>query len=97
MEGVSSYWSTNFNVNVHTTQNRGFTSEELAEICADKIISVSETSHPAIKEQAIEFRKNMTKILAFYMKQAIQSDRTTIYNELVKSGHSELAEFIRRL
>ena len=87
MEGVSSYGATNFNVNVHTTQNRGFTSEELAEICADKIISVS----------AIEFRKNMTKILAFYMKQAIQSDRTTIYNELVKSGHSELAEFIRRL
>ena len=97
MEGISANGVTNFNVNVVTTQNRGMTPEEIAKICVDKIILVSQDSHPVIRDQAIEFKENLTKLLTFYMKQAVKSDRTTIYNELVKSGHSELAEFIRRL
>ena len=97
MEGISANGATNFNVNVLTTQNRGMKPEEIAKICADKIVSVSQDSHPVIRDQAIEFKETITKLLTFYMKQAIKSDRTTIYNELVKSGHNELAEFIRRL
>tara|TARA_R100000781_G_scaffold108268_1_gene72765 strand:+ start:786 stop:1082 length:297 start_codon:yes stop_codon:yes gene_type:complete len=97
MESIPANGSTDFSVNVHTTQNRGMTPEEIAKICADKIVSVSQDSHPVIRDQAIEFKENITRLLSFYMKQAIKSDRTTIYNELVKSGHSELAEFIRRL
>jgi len=31
------------------------------------------------------------------MRQAIKSDRTTIYNKLMDASHPELAEAIRRL
>ena len=38
-----------FKVEVHTTQNRGFTPEEIAERCANKIISISDSANPAIQ------------------------------------------------
>jgi len=31
------------------------------------------------------------------MREAIKSDRTTVYNALTDAGHKELAELIRRL
>ena len=31
------------------------------------------------------------------MKEAIKSDRTTVYNALIDAAHPELAELIRRL
>jgi len=39
----------------------------------------------------------MVKAIAFYMKEAIQSDRTTIYNSLVDAGQPQLANAIRSL
>lgn len=84
-------------VSVATTDNRGFTPEELAPRCAEKIIGVSSTAHPAIREQAIAFRKNIESLLANYMREAIANDRTTVYNALRDAGHPELAEAIRRL
>lgn len=86
-----------FKVEVHTTQNRGFTPEEIAERCADKIISVSDDAHPAIKEQAVAFRKRIVHLVSLYLKEAVKSDRTTVYNALTDAGHPELAELIRRL
>lgn len=88
---------TGFRVDVKTTSKRGFTPEEIAARCADKIVSVSETAHPALREQATAFKGNIEKLLAFYMKQAVASDRTTVYNALKDAGHPELAELIRRL
>jgi len=38
-----------FKVEVHTTNNRGFTPEEVAERCAQKVISISDTAPPAIQ------------------------------------------------
>lgn len=86
-----------FKVDVQTTQNRGFTPEEIAVRCANKIVGVSETAHPALRDQAVAFRASIEKLLAFYMKQAVASDRTTVYNALKDAGHPELAELIRRL
>ena len=84
-------------VNIQTTENRGFTPDEVAERCVQKLISVSEGSHPAIRDQAQAFQKHMEKTVAFYMREAIRSDRTSVYNALINSGHPELAEMIRRL
>ena len=84
-------------VEVRTTENRGFTPDEIAEQCAQKIISVSDDTHPAIRDQARAFSKHVEKLIAFYMRQAIRSDRTTVYNALNDAGHPELAELIRRL
>ena len=87
----------NFSVEIQTTDNRGQTPEEVAERCVNKIIGVSNNAHPAIREQAIAFRKEMEKVVAIYMRQAIKSDRTTVYNAIKDSGNPKLAEYIRRM
>lgn len=84
-------------VGVRTTNNRGFTPDELAEQCVAKIISVSDTAHPGVRDQARAFQKHIEKVVAYYLRQAIRSDRTTVYNALTEAGHPELAELIRRL
>ena len=86
-----------FQVKVRTTDNRGFTPEEVAELCAEKIISISDDANPVIRDQAKAFRRRMVKVLEYYMRQAIRSDRTTVYNALIDAGQKDLAELIRRL
>ena len=88
----------NFKVNVETTHNRGFTPEEVAERCAEKIVSVSDSvEDPMVKAQAEAFKSHITNLIAFYMKEAIKSDRTTVYNASKDAGQPKLAELIRRL
>jgi hypothetical protein len=84
-------------VTVKTTENRGFSPDEVAERCVEKLISVSDTAHPALRDQARAFQRHMEKVVAFYMREAIKSDRTTIYNALCDAGHPDLAEAVRRL
>ena len=84
-------------VGVRTTSNRGFSPEELAEQAAQKIVAVSDTAHPALREQAHAFQKQISKVIELYLKQAVRSDRTTVYNALNDAGHPELADLIRRL
>ena len=84
-------------VEIRTTEGRGFTPDELAEQCVQKIISVSNDTHPAVRDQARAFSKHIEKLVEYYMRQAIRSDRTTVYNALKDAGHPELAELIRRL
>ena len=89
--------SNNFSVTVETTNNRGFTPEETEKRCVDKIVGISDNSHPAIRDQAHAYRKEIETIIALYMKQAIKSDRTTVYNAIKDSGNPKLAEYIRRM
>ncbi len=82
---------------VNTTEGRGFTPEELSEQCVQKLISVSDTAPPAIRDQARAFSKHIETLVAYYMRQAIRSDRTSVYNALNDAGHPDLADLIRRL
>lgn len=84
-------------VTVKTTENRGFYPEEVAERCVEKLISVSDTAHPALRDQARAFQRDIEKVVTFYIREAIKSDRTTIYNALCDAGHPDLAEAVRRL
>lgn len=84
-------------VGVRTTNNRGFTPDELAAQAAERIVSVSDTAPPAIRDQAVAFKGSVERVVAEYMKQAVRSDRTTVYNALRDAGHPELAELIRSL
>jgi len=86
-----------YKVEVHTSNGRGFTPEEIAQRCADKIVSVSDTAHPAIQQQAHAFKQDIVKLVEFYLADAVQNDRTTVYNALTDAGHPELASLIRRL
>ena len=84
-------------VEVQTTQHRGFTPEEVADRCLNKLLSVSDTALPVIRDQAIAYKEHMRAVIVFYMKEAVQSDRTTVNNALLDAGHKDLAEMIRRL
>ena len=89
--------SNDFKVEVATTQNRGFTPEEIAGRCVDRIISISNQANPVLQQQAHAFKDNMEEVIADYMRQAISSDRPTVYNTLLDAGQPKLAELIRRL
>lgn len=82
---------------VKTTQERGFTPEEITEDLLTKLIFISGESHPAIRDQAVAFRDQIRPVIVYYMKQAVRSDRTTLAAQLSKQGHHDMAEIIRRL
>ena len=84
-------------VSVSTTQNRGSTPEEVASRCVSKLINVSQTAPPAIRDQALAYQGDMERVVAYFMREAIRSDRTTVYNALKEAGQTELADSIRRL
>jgi len=84
-------------VGIHTTSGRGFTPEEVASRCADKLMYISNSAPPEIRDQAIAYKAHIEKVVAHYMKEAIASHGTTIYNALNNAGRPDLAELIRRL
>jgi major membrane immunogen (membrane-anchored lipoprotein) len=84
-------------VDVETTSNRGFTPQEIAKRCSDRLVSVSDTASPLIRDQARAYKNQMEQVIARYMQEAIKSDRTTLYNLLKAQGHGDVAEIIRRL
>jgi hypothetical protein len=86
-----------FQVNVQTTNNRGFTPEELADQALEKIVSVSDNADPIVREQAHAFKERIRHVLIHYLKQAAKSDRTTVCAAVDAAGQPKLSEMIRRL
>lgn len=82
------------NVFVATTNNRGFTPEELIDRAMNKIIYVGENSHPTIRAQAEAFKRHVADIVLFYMKEAVYQDRVTLANVLTNAGHPELVKLL---
>ena len=84
----------NINFEVHTTEGRGHTPEELADMAIDKIIYVSKDANPLISDQAEAFKSYIRQVLVKYLKQAVTSDRTTLANKLRQAGHSDLIKIL---
>tara|TARA_R100001594_G_scaffold145976_1_gene196745 strand:- start:398 stop:688 length:291 start_codon:yes stop_codon:yes gene_type:complete len=82
---------------VKTTNYRGHSIEEVAEMATDKLVSVSDTAPEPIRAQAHVFRELCQKVIAYYMKEAVNNHICTICNQLEKQGHKDLANIIRRL
>mgnify|MGYP003133935029 FL=1 len=82
---------------VQTTQNRGHTVEEIAEMATNKLISISDTADPMVKAQAHAFRDKCKMVITFYVQEGIKNHICTVCNKLEKQGHSDLANIIRRL
>jgi hypothetical protein len=76
--------------------NRGFTPEELAENALDRIISVSSTADPVIRQQAEAFRNHIRAVLVSYGRQCVKSNCTTIANRLRDAGHPELTQLLEK-
>jgi|TARA_R110000803_G_scaffold182993_1_gene245354 hypothetical protein len=83
--------------NVVTTNGRGLNPNELANLTVNKIIRISESANPIIRQQAEVYKENLMAILVRSFVQAQKSERTTLYNLLKSQGHKDMAEIIKRL
>lgn len=70
------------NVMVSTTNNRGHSAEELAEMALGKIFYIGADAPEPIKAQALAYQENLRSILVFYMRQAMLSERVTMKAEI---------------
>ena len=79
---------------VHTTQYRGHTPEELANMAVGKIMYVGKDSHPLIRDQAEAFKGYIHKVLVEYLNKAVRCDRDTLAHRLRQAGHPELIKLL---
>lgn len=82
------------NIKAMGVSGRGFTPEELAENALDRIISISSTADPVIRQQAEAFREHLRAVLISYGRQCVRSNHTTIINRLRDAGHPELTKLL---
>lgn len=75
---------------VHTSSGRGFTPEEIAERAIKDVLYISDQTHPAIRDQAHDFRDRVKQVLISAMHEAIRSNNTTLVNKFTQAGHPEL-------
>jgi hypothetical protein len=79
---------------VQTTENRGFTPEEVAERALDKIMHVGDNAPDEIRAQAIAVKDKLRGVLVYYMHEAVKSDRTSLAIKFKQAGHPELVSLL---
>jgi hypothetical protein len=84
-------------VKVRTANNRGYSVEAIAEMCADKVITVSDTAPDVIRAQAEAFKTEILHTVLQYIKMAVKEDRATMCVKIQEAGFPDLAEQLRRL
>ena len=82
---------------VFTSNNGGHSPEQMAEMALNKIMAVSDTAPPVIRDQAFAHRERLKEVLVFYMNKMARSERTTLWALMKQQGHDDMAEIIRRL
>jgi|TARA_R110002124_G_scaffold139673_1_gene303867 hypothetical protein len=82
---------------VTTTENKGHSVDEIAEMAVNKIVSISDNADPMIKAQAHAFRDRTKMVVAYYIQEGVKNHICTVCNELEKQGHKDLANIIRRI
>ena len=85
------------NLGVTTTEYRGHTVEEVAEMATNRLVSISDTAPAPIRAQAHAFKAACKSVITYYMNEAVKNHVCTICNELEKQGQKDLANIIRRL
>jgi|TARA_R100000406_G_scaffold81297_1_gene63015 hypothetical protein len=85
------------NLGVTTTDYRGHTVEEVAEMATNRLVSISDTAPAPIRAQAHAFKEACKSVITYYMNEAVKNHVCTICNELEKQGQKDLANIIRRL
>jgi hypothetical protein len=82
---------------VVTASNGGHTPEQVAELCVNRLIQISDTAPPELAQQARAFREQMSEVVLHYVRMAAAEDRVTVCTKLEQVGHPDLARHIRRL
>jgi hypothetical protein len=84
-----------FRVDVVATSNGSHGPEFWAKRATEKIVSVSDTAPPAIRDQAVAFRDTVEAVVLYYIKEAVKDNASVVSNRLVEAGHPQLADMIR--
>ena len=84
-------------VGVMTSNNGGYSNEQIAEMATNKIVAVSDTAPEPIRQQAHVFADNVRNVLHYYIELARKEERATVCHQLREAGHKDLAETIRRI
>jgi hypothetical protein len=85
------------NFKVRTSDNGGHSPDAVAEMCTDKLMSVSTSAPPEIRMQAEAYKSQMLQIISHYIKVAVKEDRETTFVKLNEAGFPDLATQLRRL
>ena len=82
---------------VFASSHGGHSPDTIAEMCVDKLISVSDTAPAEIQQQALAFRAQMLNVVRYYITMAVSEDRHTVSNTVREAGFPDLAEQLRRI
>lgn len=88
---------TPFAVNVMTSSNGGHSPEQVAELCIERLIKISDTAPPELAMQARAFREQMLAVVLQYVRMAVAEDRATVATKLEQAGMADLAQQIKVL
>ncbi len=82
-------------VTVMTSSNGGHTPEQIAELCVERLIQISDSAPPEIAMQARAYRDRMLETILHYVRLAASEDRTTVITKLEQGGYHQLARQLR--
>jgi len=84
-------------VNVMTSSNGGHSPEQIAELCVDRLIRISDSAPPELAMQAKAFKEQMLAVVLHYVRMAAAEDRSTVVAKLEQAGFSDLSKQIKGL
>jgi hypothetical protein len=84
-------------VDVTATSNRGLSIEEVADMAVNKILYVAEDAPPPLRDQALDFKDVVRRVIVGYLRIAVDQDRATVCAKLRSAGYPELADNLRSL
>jgi 2-keto-4-pentenoate hydratase/2-oxohepta-3-ene-1,7-dioic acid hydratase in catechol pathway len=84
-------------VTVKTSTEGGLSSEQVAELCCNKIIHVGENLAPEVREQAEAYRNKLQEVIFHYIQHAVRAERDRCVYAAVSGGYDELANLLRSL
>jgi hypothetical protein len=81
---------------VKTSDYGGLPMEDLADLCADRILHIADSAPPELREQAKYFKESLRKTMLDYLKRAQQSERARCIQICAQGGHQAAADILRR-
>ena len=85
------------NVEVRTNGSSDYSPEYIAQRMVERVIHVSDTAPPAIRDQALAFKDQIYALILSSAKEIIKADRERIARELDKSSMAEAAMVVRMM
>ena len=84
-------------VNVVSSDNGGLSSDQIADMAANKIIYISDEATEPIRLQAEAFKDRVRNLVQYYVELARKEERATICAKVREAGQHQLADAIGRL